>query len=70
MLVGIEIRNDGQLYSVSKAQSLGEVQLRIKALREKLTGYGVHTAVLSCCRDELLAQNYFHAVQEAAKILL
>ena len=69
MLVGIEIRDDGQFYSVSKAQSLGEVQRRTKALREKLTGYGVHSAVLRCCRDELLAQDYFHAVQEAAKSL-
>lgn len=69
MLVGIEIRDDGQFYSVSKAQSLGEVQRRTKALREKLTGYGAHSEVLRCCRDELLAQDYFHAVQEAAKSL-
>lgn len=69
MLVGIEIRDDGQFYSVSKAQSLGEVQRRTKELREKLTGYGAHSEVLRCCRDELLAQDYFHAVQEAAKSL-
>lgn len=69
MLVGIEIRDDGQFYSVSKAQSLGEVQRRTKELREKLTGYGAHSEVLRCCRDELLAQDYFHAVQEATKSL-
>ncbi len=69
MLVGIEIRDDGQFYSVSKAQSLGEVQRRTKELREKLTGYGAHSEVLRCCRDKLLAQDYFHAVQEAAKSL-
>lgn len=69
MLVGIEIRDDGQFYSVSKAQTLSEVQRRTKELREKLTGYGVHSEVLRCCRDELLAQDYFHAVQEAAKSL-
>lgn len=69
MLVGIEIRDDGQYYPVSKAQSLGEVQRRTKELREKLTGYGAHSKVLRCCRDELLAQDYFHAVQEAAKSL-
>ena len=66
MLVGIEIREDGQFYSVLKPQSLGEVQWRTKALREKLTGYGAHSAVLSCCRDEVLA---IHAVQDAAKSL-
>ena len=69
MLVGIEIRDDGQFHSISKAQSLGEVQRRTKELRQKLTGYGVHPKVLNCCRDELLAQDYFHAVQEAAKSL-
>lgn len=69
MLVGIEIKDDGQFYSVSKAQSLGEVQRRTKELREKLTGYGAHSEVLKCCRDELLSQDYFHAVQEAAKSL-
>lgn len=69
MLVGIEIRDDGQFYSVPKAQSLGEVLRRTKELREKLTGYGSHPEVLNCCRDELLAEDYFHAVQEAAKSL-
>lgn len=34
-----------------------------------MTGYGAHPEVLKCCRDELLAQDYFHAVQEAAKSL-
>lgn len=69
MLIGVEIRDDGQFYSVSKAQSLHEVQRRTKELRDKLTGYGVHSEVLKCCRDELLVQDYFHAVQEAAKSL-
>ena len=69
MLVGIEIKDDGKFYSVSQAQGLGEVQRRTKELRDKLTGYGAHPEVLKCCRDELLAQDYFHAVQEAAKSL-
>ena len=69
MLVGVEIGDDGQFYLVSKAQSLSEVQRRTKELCDKLTGYGAHFEVLRCCRDELLAQDYFHAVQEAAKSL-
>ena len=69
MLVGVEIRDDGEYYSVSQAQTLGEVQRRTKELRDKLTGYGAHAEVLKCCRDELLTQDYFHAVQEAAKSL-
>lgn len=69
MLAGIEIRDNGNIYTVSQAQSLGEVQRRTKELRDKLTGYGAHPEVLKCCRDELLAQDYFHAVHEAAKSL-
>ncbi len=69
MFVGVEIKDDGCFYSVLQAHSLGEVQRRTKELREKLTGYGAHGEVLKCCRDELMAQDYFHAVQEAAKSL-
>ena len=69
MLVGVEVRDDGKFYSVSKAQSLGEVQRRTKELRDKLTRYGAHYEVLKCYKDELLAEDYFHAVQEAAKSL-
>lgn len=69
MLAGVEVRDDGQFYSVSQAQTLSEVQRRTKELREKLTVYGAHSEVLKCCRDELLAQDYFHAVHEAAKSL-
>ena len=69
MLAGVEIRDDGNFYSVPQAQSLSEVQRRTKELSEKLTGYGAHPEVLKCCREELLANDYFHAVQEAAKSL-
>ncbi|BBF22576.1 TIGR02391 family protein [Sutterella megalosphaeroides] len=69
MLVGIEIRDDGKFHSITKAQTLEEVRRRTKSLREKLNTYGVHPEVLKCCRDELLAQDYFHAVQEATKSL-
>jgi uncharacterized protein (TIGR02391 family) len=69
MFVGVEIRDNGQFYSVSQAQSLSEVQRRTKELRAKLTGYGAHSEVLRCCREELLAEDYFHAVQEASKSL-
>lgn len=46
MLAGVEIRDDGNFYSVPQAQSLSEVQRRTKELREKLTGYGAHPEVL------------------------
>lgn len=36
-------------------------------MRADLEGRGVHPDVLAFCRAELLADNYFHAVQEAVK---
>lgn len=69
MLSGIEIRDDGKYYQVSQAKSLSEVQRRTKGLRDKLTGYSAHPEVLKCCRDELLTEDYFHAVHEASKSL-
>jgi uncharacterized protein (TIGR02391 family) len=36
-------------------------------LRADLTTRGVHPEVLRFCREELLADNYFHAVMEAVK---
>ncbi len=69
MLVGIEIRDDGKFYHIVAAQQLSEVKRRTKDLREKLTMYGAHYCVIACCKDEWLSQDYFHAVQEAAKSL-
>ena len=69
MLVGVEIRDDGRFYKVVQAQTLGEVERRTKELRDKLTGFGAHHEVLKCCKEELLSEDYFHAVQEAAKSL-
>lgn len=69
MLVGVEIKDNGQFYQVSKAQTFSEVQTRMNALRAKLINYNAHPEVLKCCNKELLAKDYFHAVQEAAKSL-
>lgn len=69
MLVGVEIGDDGNIYSVDKAKTVSEVWRRTKSLRDKLSGFNAHPEVLKCCREELLAEDYFHAVQEAAKSL-
>ena len=69
MLKGLEIDDGGNFRSVQTAQGVSEVQRRTRELRQKLYGYGAHQYVLSCCKEELLAEDYFHAVQEAAKSL-
>jgi uncharacterized protein (TIGR02391 family) len=69
MLVGVEIRDDGKFHLIKAATNLSEVERRTKELRNKLIGYGAHAEVLKCCRQELLTEDYYHAVHEAAKSL-
>jgi uncharacterized protein (TIGR02391 family) len=64
---GLVVDQTGKLTSVEVAQTLPEAQRRARELRADLEGRGVHPDVLKFCRAELLADNYFHAVQEAVK---
>jgi uncharacterized protein (TIGR02391 family) len=52
---------------VEEARTLSDAQRRAKELRADLVSRGVHPDVLKFCREELLADNYFHAVMEAVK---
>lgn len=69
MLSGIEIQDDGNFHIVAQAKRLSEVERRTKDLRAKLLSNEAHPEVLRCCCDELLKEDYFHAVMEAAKSL-
>jgi uncharacterized protein (TIGR02391 family) len=69
MLSGVSVRDDGRFHAVSRATSVSEVQRRTDALREKLQKRSAHPRVMACCTEELLADDYFHAVHEAAKSL-
>jgi hypothetical protein len=53
--------------STSPVSSLPEAQRRARELRADLNSRGVHPDVLRFCREELLVDNYFHAVMEAVK---
>jgi uncharacterized protein (TIGR02391 family) len=64
---GIVVDDTGALRSAEKASTLPEAQRRARQLRRDLEGRGVHPDVLAFCRPELLADDYFHAVQEAVK---
>ena len=64
---GLAVDQAGTLISVDKAQTLSEAQRRASDLREDLELRSVHPDVLKFCREELLAENYFHAVLEATK---
>lgn len=64
---GLAIDSAGTIMVVEEARTLSDAQRRAKELRADLASRGVHPDVLKFCREELLADNYFHAVMEAVK---
>jgi uncharacterized protein (TIGR02391 family) len=65
--VGMAVNVDGTLVAADHVRTLSEAQRRAQELRADLTARDVHPDVLVFCREELLADNYFHAVLEATK---
>lgn len=64
---GLVVDQTGELKPAKVAQTLPEAQRRARELRADLEGRGLHPDVLAFCRAELVADDYFHAVQEAVK---
>jgi uncharacterized protein (TIGR02391 family) len=64
---GLVVTQAGDVESAEKAATLSEAQRRAQELRADLNFRGAHPDVLRFCREELLADNYFHAVLEAVK---
>ena len=63
----LSVDASGTLSSGDKATTLAEAERRAQDLRADLVKRGVHPDVLQFCKAELIADNYFHAVQEATK---
>ncbi len=68
-LKGIQLNSKNQYVPVQIANTISEAKSRASQLNKKLYDLHVHPLVLQCCREELLQENYFHAVFEAAKSL-
>lgn len=66
---GLHIGEDGKPKSVTKADTLPEAEQRANELQAELRCRVVSEDVLKFCRAELLKENYFHCVLEAAKSL-
>ena len=64
---GLEYQGDGKFHEVRVARNLSDAEARAGRLRAALSARGAHHDVLASCRKELLADNCFHAVQEACK---
>ncbi len=67
MFSGLEYGADGRFRHVSQANTLDEAEKRAQTIRAKFQGRRIHSEVLKYCQTELLQDNYFHAVFEAAK---
>lgn len=70
LFAGLVVRETGELEAVDRADTLSEAQRRAAELRNGLLSRGVHPDVLKFCREELLSEDHFHAVQEAVKGVL
>ena len=64
---GLRVTEAGEIENSDKAATLSEAKRRAEELRADLSIRGAHPDVLRFCREELLADNYFHAVLEAVK---
>jgi uncharacterized protein (TIGR02391 family) len=64
---GLAVEESGKLVAVEQVETLTEAQLRATELRADLELRKVHPDVLRFCKEELLKDNYFHAVLEATK---
>ena len=64
---GIEYGKDGQFRTITTARTLDEAEARARTIQAKFQGRRIHPEVLKYCRAEMLQDNYFHAVFEAAK---
>lgn len=64
---GLVVTEGGEIQAATVATTLPEAQRRANELRSDLETRGVHADVLAFCRAELVADDYFHAVQEAVK---
>lgn len=64
---GLEYGPDGKFRHREAAQTLDEAERRLRTIQAKFRDRRMHAEVLKYCRTELLQDNYFHAVFEAAK---
>jgi len=64
---GYELGEDGRVARSKAVSTLSEAERRARTLKDKLLDRSVHDDVLQFCKAELLVDNYFHAVLEAAK---
>jgi uncharacterized protein (TIGR02391 family) len=66
---GIFFDQDAKVRFTQNVTTIAEAKARANCLKAELERRNVHSDVLAFCREELLQENYFHAVLEATKSL-
>lgn len=66
-LCGMGINKRGLLTVAEKASTVREALHRADGLKSKLRNRGAHPEIFKYCSEELVAENYFHAIFEATK---
>jgi len=64
---GLSIGENGKAGYSAKAKTISEAAARASMLKEHLVARNVHPDVIKYCQEELVVDNYFHAVFEATK---
>lgn len=64
---GYGVNERGQVIHTDRETTLTGARARAGRLKSSLESRGTHSEVYAYCREELLEENYFHAVFEATK---
>lgn len=64
---GIEYTEKGEFIIIQKATTISEAKKRTQGIISRLNGLKINKNVLKYCNEELLKENYFHAILEASK---
>lgn len=67
IFVGLKLLPNGQYEYSRKAETISEAKQRVCSLKSKLEQQNAHRLVFQYCKEELLTNNYFHAVFESMK---
>jgi uncharacterized protein (TIGR02391 family) len=67
LLNGLEVQENGKISYVQKAETLDDVDRKVKSLAKKMSDRDIHAEVRRYCIKDYLRKDYFDAVFEAAK---
>jgi hypothetical protein len=64
---GFSFQGTGKIIESKKSSTINQANARASKLKEHLLVRKVHSEILKFCKEELVADNYFHSVFEATK---